>query len=102
QGSGTTSDAIKAIYYATRAGAAVMNNSWGGPTYSSALQEAISFAYNSGAAFVAAAGNSSTNNDSDPMYPASFDVPGLISVAATMPTDVLASFSNFGVHSVHL
>ena len=46
-GVGTTSNAIRAIYYAVQNGAVVLNNSWGGPSYSGALHEAIAYAYNS-------------------------------------------------------
>ncbi len=99
---GTTSNAIKAIYYAVENGASVINNSWGGPSYSGALHEAVAYAYSKGVAFVAAAGNSAGNNDSTPMYPANYDVPNVISVAATTSGDSLAGFSNFGRHSVHL
>jgi hypothetical protein len=101
-GVGTTSDAIRAIYYAANNGAAVINNSWGGTEYSAALHEAIAYTYTKGALFVAAAGNSATNNDSSPMYPASYDVPNVMAVAATTDYDYLAAFSNFGASSVHL
>jgi hypothetical protein len=36
------------------------------------------------------------------MYPANYDVPNVISVAATTDYDYLASFSNFGSGTVHL
>ena len=101
-GSGATSDAIKAIYYAIQNGATVLNNSWGGTDYSSALNEAIAYSYNAGATFVAAAGNSGTDNDSSPMYPSGYDVPNILAVAAITDTDDLASFSNYGVNSVAL
>jgi subtilisin family serine protease len=101
-GYGRTSDAIKAIYYAVNNGATILNNSWGGPSYSSALHEAITYAYNAGTLFVAAAGNNGRNNDSQPMYPASYDVPNVLAVAATTDADALAYFSNYGVDSVHL
>jgi hypothetical protein len=99
---GNTADAIRAIYYAADMGASVMNNSWGGSDYSAALNDAIAYAYSKGALFVAAAGNSGTDNDSSPMYPANYAVPNVISVAATTDYDYLASFSNFGTGSVHL
>jgi subtilisin family serine protease len=101
-GFGSTSDAINAIYYAVNNGAKILNNSWGGPSYSRALHEAIAFAYENEVLFVAAAGNAKTNNDKTPMYPASYDVPNIISVAATNDYDSLASFSNFGVSTVHV
>lgn len=101
-GVGTTSDAIRAIYYAANNGASVLNNSWGGSDYSSALNEAVAYSYTKGALFVAAAGNAGSNNDSTPMYPASYNVPNILSVAATTDYDYLASFSNFGSSTVHL
>jgi len=101
-GVGTTANAIRAIYYAINNGARVLNNSWGGPSYSSSLHEAVAASYNKGALFVAAAGNSSQNNDGTPMYPANYDVPNVISIAATTDYDYKASFSNYGKGTVHL
>ncbi len=101
-GVGTTSDAIRAVYYAVNNGASVLNNSWGGSTYSAALHEAVAYTYTRGALFIAAAGNAGSNNDSVPMYPASYDVPNVISIAATTDYDYLASFSNYGIGSVDL
>ncbi|MGE4131290.1 MAG: S8 family serine peptidase [Bdellovibrionales bacterium] len=101
-GVGSTSDAIRAIYYAVNNGATVLNNSWGGTTYSASLHEAVAYTYSKGALFVAAAGNSALNNDSYPMYPASYNVPNVLSVLATTDYDYKASFSNFGATTVHL
>lgn len=101
-GVGTTANAIRAIYYAANMGASVLNNSWGGADYSAALHEAVAYTYTKGALFVAAAGNSGTDNDSAPMFPASYNVPNVVSVAATTDYDYLASFSNFGVSTVLL
>ncbi len=101
-GVGTTSNAIRAIYYAVNNGATVLNNSWGGNSYSAALHEAVAYTYTKGALFVAAAGNSAMNNDAVPMYPASYDVPNVISILATTDYDYKASFSNYGPTSVHL
>ena len=99
---GSTSDAIAAIEYAVTNGATVSNNSWGGGADSQALYEAIAAAGEAGHIFVAAAGNDSGNNDSNPTYPASYDLDNIISVAATDNRDVLASFSNFGAAGVDL
>lgn len=101
-GVGSTSDAISAIYYAAQMGASVINNSWGGSVYSQALGEAIAYTYQKGIAFVVAAGNAGSNNDSAPTYPANYNVPNIISVAATTDLDYLASFSNFGARTVAL
>lgn len=101
-GIGTTSDAISAIYYAVDNGAKILNNSWGGSNYSVALHEAITYSYNQGTVFVAAAGNSGTNNDQSPIFPASYDAPHVISVGSTSDSDALSSFSNYGLTSVDL
>jgi len=52
--------------------------------------------------FVAASGNARTDNDRSPHYPASYDLPNVISVAALNRRDELASFSNYGAKSVHV
>jgi subtilisin family serine protease len=101
-GSGTTSNAINAVLYAASMGAKVLNNSWGGGGFSQALLDAIRTADHSGALFVAAAGNVANNNDAAPFYPAGYDVPNVLSVAATDQNDALASFSDFGAKTVHL
>lgn len=101
-GGGSTSNAISAIYYAVDKGAKVINNSWGGPTYSQSLHEAYTYAYEHGVVVVSAAGNSNSNNDVTPMYPSSFDTPNNISVLATTDSDNKASFSNYGAQAVTL
>jgi subtilisin family serine protease len=99
---GYTSDAIDALGYAVANGATVSNNSWGGGPWSQALYDAIAAAGTAGHVFVAAAGNNALNADVAPMYPAAYDLPNVISVAATDNTDRLAAFSNFGVVSVDI
>jgi subtilisin family serine protease len=95
---GWTSDAINAINYAASMGAHIINASWGGYFYSQALYDAIA---NSGVLFIAAAGNEGYDNDGDnKLYPASYDLPNIISVAATDQDDLLADFSNYGATSV--
>lgn len=95
-GSGSTANAVSAIYYAVNMGAKVINNSWGGSNYSKSLHEAYTYAYNHGVFIATAAGNSGTSNDSTPMYPASLDTPGNLAVAASTDADNKASFSNYG------
>jgi subtilisin family serine protease/subtilisin-like proprotein convertase family protein len=54
-----------------------------------------------GGVFVAAAGNDSADNDQEfRAYPASYNLPGIISVAATDAFDALAGFSNYGQQNV--
>ncbi|MEW6713473.1 MAG: S8 family serine peptidase [Nitrospirota bacterium] len=98
-GSGTTADAASAILYANAKGARVINNSWGGSGYSQVLKDAIDA---SNALIVCAAGNSGTNNDAIPFYPASYTSSNIISVTASDQNDTLATFSNFGTNSVDI
>jgi len=88
--------------YAAQNGAAVMNNSWADNVYSQALADAITVADQHNSLFVAAAGNNGTDNDSTPTYPASYDMPNVLAVAATDNTDNRAFFSNVGHRSVDL
>jgi thermitase len=109
-GNGYLSDAINAIEFAIQAKARlgaganvrVLSNSWTGGGFSQALLDEISRANASDMLFVASAGNSASNNDTSPTYPASYTAPNVISVAATDNRDYLASFSNYGRNSVHL
>ena len=101
-GEGNTADAASAIDYAVDHGARVINASWGGPAFSHALYSAIRRAGEQGVLVVAAAGNDGVNADSSPDYPAAFDLPNVISVAATDRADRLVDFSNYGAKSVDL
>ena len=87
-GSGTTADAIEAIYYARDNGADVINASWGGDPYSQALYDAIAAARDADQIFVAAAGNGNAfgigiNNDESPFYPSGYDLENVLAVAAS-------------------
>ncbi|HKT79286.1 MAG TPA: CARDB domain-containing protein [Vicinamibacterales bacterium] len=111
-GSGTVADAIAGIEFAIQvkerfaptqaANVRVLSNSWGGTEFSQALLDAINDASDSDMLFVAAAGNNSISNDLLPEYPASYDAPNIISVAATNNADQLAWFSNYSRSLVHL
>src|SRR5260370_13163959 len=107
EGTGTTKDAIEAINYVIdrkRAGVNVriISASWGSTAKSRALEDVIRKAYEEGILFVAAAGNSSSDNDVTPHYPSSYNLGIVLSVAALNRHDELASFSNYGVKSVHI
>ena len=105
-GSGYLSDAIRAINYVTMmrtqydVNVRVINASWGSSTFSAAMNTAIQAAGNAGIVFVAAAGNTATNNDTTPEYPANDTASNVISVAASDKNDNLASFSNYGASKV--
>ncbi|HSB51359.1 MAG TPA: S8 family peptidase, partial [Dissulfurispiraceae bacterium] len=76
------------------------NNSWAGFAYSQALYDAINAQRD--ILFFAAAGNGGGYNDTDPLFPASYFLPNVVSVTATDDTDGMPWFSNFGRRSVHL
>ena len=105
---GTLANAIKAVNYftdlKTRHGINLVatNNSWGGGGYSKGLFDAIESAKAADILFVAAAGNSSSNNDAVPSYPASYNNDNIIAVASITSTGALSSFSNYGATSVDL
>ncbi len=106
-GSGSVSDAIECLEYVLdlkNRGINVVatNNSWGGGAFSQALLDAIAANREAGVLFIAAAGNSSTDNDSSPQYPSSYRDPGIISVASTTSSNDLSSFSCYGHRSVDL
>lgn len=101
-GSGSLADAIKAIDYATKMGANVMSNSWGGGGFSQTLLDAIQRSNDAGAIFIAAAGNEYNNNDASPTYPSTYQVANVMSIAAIDNRGAKADFSNYGKKTVHL
>lgn len=94
-----TSNIIEAIEYAEKMGVKVINCSWGTTVYNQALEEAIQ---ESGMLFVCAAGNSGTDNDQVPIYPASFELDNIISVASIDINGQLSAFSNYGKSTVDI
>jgi subtilisin family serine protease len=101
-GRGTTSTAIRAIEYALKNGAKILNNSWGGPRFSQPLLDTIKAAERMGVLFIAAAGNYNRDLDEEPLYPASYDAVNIISVASSDSGDYKSVFSNYGRVSVDL
>ena len=107
-GGGYTSDAIRAINYATMertqygVNVRVINASWSSSQSDAGLNAAIQAAGNAGILFVAAAGNSASNNDVTPQYPANSGLANVVSVAASDSSDRLATFSNYGANTVNL
>ena len=90
-GSGMHSNIAAGIVWATDHGADVINLSIAGPTPSTVIADAVSYARNHGVVVVAAAGNEGTTRL---FYPAA--LPGVISVAATTSADALYTWSNHG------
>ena len=105
---GTTANAIKAVDYftdlKTRAGINLVatNNSWGGGGFSQGLKDAIDRANSANILFVAAAGNSGTDNDATASYPSNYTSANVIAVAAIDANGALASFSQYGATTVDL
>src|SRR5215813_13416944 len=109
-GSGNTADAIECINFAVQAkqifganaNVRILSNSWGGGGFSQALLDAINAANSNDMLFVCAAGNNNGNNDTTAFFPANYDAPNVLSVAATDNRDAKSSFSNFGATTVDL
>lgn len=77
------SDAVRGMAYAMLKGVHVINNSWGSTESTYSLQLVIERSRHMreglGILIVNAAGNSSTNNDIEPFYPAAYDYQNTIS-----------------------
>ena len=116
---GSTSNAIKAVDYATNLKTlhpemdiVATSNSWGGGGFTQGLLDAIGRGGQKDILFIAAAGNSGTNNDTTASYPsnyncstgttyaASYDC--VVAVAAIDSNGALASFSQYGATTVDL
>ncbi|HKY33809.1 MAG TPA: S8 family serine peptidase [Candidatus Polarisedimenticolia bacterium] len=101
-GSGSTTNAISSVEYATMMGADLTSNSWGGGGFSQALFEAIAEAGAAEIPFIAAAGNSGSNNDVGDHFPSDYDLVNVVAVAASDSNDAPASFTSYGATSVDL
>jgi subtilisin family serine protease len=99
-GAATNYMIAEAIIYAQEHGASIMNLSLGGGGGSDPFL--LQTMQNSTMLFVCSAGNYGTNNDQTPVYPASFNLPNIISVAASDSNDNLANFSCYGATTVNL
>ena len=71
--------------------------------YDQATRDALNALGEAGVLNVFAAGNNSGRNiDTQPLYPASYDLPSILAVASSTSTDARSGFSNIGVVSVDL
>lgn len=102
RGGASSSDAAEAVNYAVKMKMPITSCSWGGRVKSALLEEAFKNADQNNILTITAAGNFGSDNDEYPTYPAGFDIPGIISVAATDRNDQLAEFSNYGITQVDL
>ena len=95
-GSGSSVGAVRCIDYAINKGADIISTSWGGGQRAREIEAAIARAEDAGILFVAAAGNENRDIDSQPSFPAAYDIDNIISVAAIDEDDERADFSNTG------
>ncbi len=117
---GSTLNAVKALDYLTdlktRHGINIVasNNSWGGGGYSQSLHDAIIRSAKQNILFVAAAGNSTANNDATASYPSNYNTTqgtstqtpasydSVIAVASITSTGAISSFSSYGATTVDI
>ena len=102
-GEGSIKNLVKSIRYADENGADICNLSLNTDQYDRALYDAI---HSSKMLFVVAAGNNNNflriNIDKNKLYPASFDLPNVITVANMNEEGVLDQTSNYGPGTVDL
>lgn len=91
---------IKAIRYATKMGAHIINYSGGGLTPSELEKDAISAAAKKNILFVAAAGNEASNADKARFFPASYELSNILAVTAVDTDRRILATSNYGQRSI--
>lgn len=105
-GEGKINDVVRAIDYAINNGADIINLSFSGLGYNKGFEEAVERANRAGVIVVAAAGNSNSDLDEEPLYPACFKGSGkkniVVSVGSTDTLDQKATFSSFGQNCVDI
>jgi len=107
-GAGSTANFLLSTTYATQEGAEIINYSAGRTgAFSQIERDQVAWLDTQGVLLVAAAGNGGADgvgddNDVTPVYPAAYDPPNILAVAASNRSDDLADFSNFGTVTVDL
>jgi subtilisin family serine protease len=92
--SGSINDAIKAIKYASNMGAIIINCSWDTQEYSESLKTIIKEHPN--ILFVCSAGKHRQDLSKVPVYPASYDLPNIITVGALNNQGQVYKYSGHG------
>jgi subtilisin family serine protease len=87
---------VRAIQYAVRNGAQIINYSGGGADPAMTERMAIEEAQRKGILFVAAAGNDGHNNEQNHYFPASYPLDNIIGVASVNHENRLLPSSNYG------
>lgn len=101
-GNGDLYGALEALDYVAAQGAKVINASWGGPDCSESLKDSLVNLSKKDIVLVVAAGNSGVDLEAYPDYPALFQTPTQLTVAAIRSSGFMASFSNTSYKYVHL
>lgn len=99
---GDVADAIEAIAYATKLGVHFTSNSWTTLDYSEGLKTVVDAAGAAGILCIAAAGNSGSQTNLYPEYPACLPGAHVISVVSTDRNDRMAGDSNYGAVATDL
>ncbi|MBR6503722.1 MAG: S8 family serine peptidase [Firmicutes bacterium] len=98
-GNGSTASIVSAIRYAQANGASICNLSLCSDANDHALYRAIA---GSSMLFITASGNTGSDIDKTPSYPASYDLDNIIAVANMSADGNLEVTSNYGVNSVDI
>ena len=102
------SDIAAGIVWAVDHGADIINLSLGGPSYDTAMENAVNYAKSRGVLVVAASGNDSDNYGIDPLktdyvnvsYPAAYD--SVIAVGSISSSNTVSGFSNINGTGIDL
>ena len=97
-GSSNSIDLARAVAYGVSRDVDILNCSWGGGFSTQVLQDALTFAVDSGVIVMMSAGNSSLDQDRSPEFPK--QLPGLTLVASSTSSNALSKSSNYGKKSV--
>ena len=98
-GEGSTASIVSAIRYAQNNGASICNLSLCSDANDQALYRAIA---GSSMLFITASGNTGSDIDKNPSYPASYDLDNILAVANMAADGSLELTSNYGVNSVDI
>ena len=101
-GLGDDADAARGIRRAVNDGARIINASFAGEGSDDGIREAIKFAAAHDVVVVVAAGNDSDDVAKDDVYPAKWEYPNMIKVAAATQTNHLAKRSNYSTRYVQV
>jgi thermitase len=102
KGNDNLKNTVRAIRYAVKMGANVINYSGGGIEPNEDEFSAIKYAQDNGVLVIAAAGNEHSNSDVTHYYPADYNLSNIISVTAIDSLAHVLKSSNFGMKSVHI